>query len=86
LPVLDDAAEYERILADELLHGLPAGEDAHRSLVLRVAEGTDHEQVAPVVEHVEPGPVRREVCGRLAGDVVGRVVEQHVEGHGRERM
>ena len=40
-------------------------------------EGPDHEQLAPVDESLPPGPVRREVHGRLRRRVVRRLVEHH---------
>jgi hypothetical protein len=46
-----------------------ASEDAHRPLGLGVLEGADHQQLAAGVKFVQPREVRREMRGRLGGDV-----------------
>jgi hypothetical protein len=51
--VTDDAVEDERVTLCELFGGLPGGEDRHGTLILRVAEGPDHQQGAGGVKLVE---------------------------------
>jgi hypothetical protein len=63
VPGADQTAEDERVLPDELLGRLATGEDGHRPVLLRVAEGADHQQVAAAVEGIESGPV----CGEMGG-------------------
>ena len=82
VPVADSPVPYypvkdEGVAADELLGGLPGGEDPHRAVFLRVGERADHEQFAAVGELPPPGPVRGEVQGRLFRQVGGRLVEHH---------
>src|SRR5919198_453261 len=78
LPRAHDAAEDERVLAHELLGGLAGGEDAHRPLRLRIAEGADGDQRPARVEVVEARAVGGVMRRRPRGDVVGRRVEEDV--------
>src|SRR5579863_194666 len=77
MPLADHPAEHEGVAAHELLCGLAAGEDRHRSLG-GVGERSSHQERPLSLELEIPRPMSREELGSLGQAPVRELVEEDV--------